>query len=143
MRRRLLASSMAVAAGVLLMAAVASAEMPESIEGQVDFGFVVEGHALPAGSYTVERVEPTNPEAMAIRSQDGTIEEDFLTEEVNAETPPADSALVFQKEDGQYVLYQVWTAGNPIGRQLVKSGSDGMGESKTVTMHPHMKHKKY
>lgn len=84
----------------------------------VPFDFVVSGTTLPAGQYTVREVT-TNSSILMLSSSD--LKTAMLIAPCNCAseaTPQNQSKLVFKVSGGRYFLWQIWTEGSDIGRQL-------------------------
>ena len=80
----------------------------------IPFSFSVDGHALPAGDYTVLAVTPV--ENMALVSADGKHSLIIRDLPNYANNPSATSRLVFNRYGNEYFLAQVWTAGQDVAR---------------------------
>jgi len=103
----------------------------------VPFSFGVEGHSLPAGEYTIFTVTPER--SILIISADGKHSAIVNTLPYYAESPSANSRLVFHKYGDEYYLIQVWTVGQNVGRNPLSTkkameiaGSGGRPETKII-----------
>jgi hypothetical protein len=121
----------------------------KAIPVNIPFKFLVGDTTLPAGEYIVEPVssEPVKYEykvrhhneghftvdlvpiaeapkgsTLLIRSADGHRHASVLTNSAQNGAIPAKAKLVFHRYGDRYFLAQVWTAGDQVGRNLVKSG---------------------
>lgn len=95
-----------------------------SIEADVPHAFIVKDKTLPAGKYTVKRLDDTQPNVLDIRSADGRTAVVFEAESVQANQIPSDAALVFDKVGEQYFLSTIWASDSNIGYQLPKTKSE-------------------
>ena len=85
----------------------------------VPFAFAVEDHSLPAGEYLVLTVTPER--SIRITSIDGKHSAIVNTLPNYAQTPSANSRLVFRKYRDEYFLAQVWTGGQNVARNPISS----------------------
>ena len=103
----------------------------------IPFSFGVEGHSLPAGEYTIYTLTPER--SVRIVSADGKHSAIVNTLPNYASSPSTNSRLVFHKYGNEYVLAQVWTAGQNVARNPLSSkrameiaSSGGKPEMKVV-----------
>ena len=106
---------------LLLTAATlfAQTESQRLMKVNVPFSFGVEGHALPAGEYTIFTVTPER--SIRIVSADGKHSAVINTLPNYAGSPSENSRLVFHKYGDEYYLVQVWTFGQNVGRNPLSS----------------------
>jgi hypothetical protein len=118
MRKRTLAMTGLIALTMLASTRVARAQ--DSLVVTVPFDFVAGSTKLPAGEYSIKVSGPqqvlfviqrTSREVVAMLNTNATL----------ATAPQSESKIVFNHYGDRYFLAQVWTAGNPRGRQLLKS----------------------
>jgi hypothetical protein len=112
-------------AGVALMAALVSAhaQSPRTVVADVPFEFTVGGTSLKAGEYSVKALTATG-DVMVISSQDSNDRALRLTNTIEARIVPQQAKLVFHRYGERYFLSEIWTSGERIGRQLLKSGEE-------------------
>ena len=84
----------------------------------IPFDFVVQGQKLPAGEYTVERVDRSNPSVLAMRDANGATTRVFLTQRAESSIVEKRLVLLFHRCGERYLLIRVWLAGDVYGRQL-------------------------
>lgn len=130
-------TKLGLAALMTLAAAVASASAQSftNIRANIPFDFTVGGKTLPAGKYTVQRINPNSADTLLIRSEDGKAGAIGLTNAVQASTSPAQAKLIFHRYGNSYFLSEVWTDGDDIGRRLLKSRSERELDQELAT-HP-------
>ena len=94
------------AAGFVMTAATAQAE---TLEVKVPFAFTVEGQAMPAGKYRLERND-TAASVILIRGEEGARRQLFvLTTPAGGRNPAGDdAALVFAPYENSYQLVGIW-----------------------------------
>jgi outer membrane protein assembly factor BamB len=85
------------------------------------FAFTVCREELPAGKYTVFRASSTNPNVLAIRSEDGRSVDIACTQSVSSPKVVTEGKLVFNRYDDQYFLSESWWPGVTTGHEMVKS----------------------
>jgi hypothetical protein len=90
---------------------------------RVPFDFIVRGQKLPAGEYTVERVNRGDPSVLIIRDTYGAKVLVFLTLPLEASILEDRSALVFHRCGDSYFLFQIWTAEDKKLRELPSNTS--------------------
>ena len=108
--------------GLLLVTASAYAQTGV-VKANVPFNFIVNNTDLPAGAYTLQNLGIAGA-AMVIESPDRKVVNGFLPNSCESNTVPEVSKLVFHRYGAQYFLTQIWTAGNPRGKELPKSGRE-------------------
>ena len=97
-----------------------------SIAVNIPFDFAVGETKLPAGKYTLRRIDLTSSyDRLVIQSADGRGDTDTIMTRPNrvSETQKK-SRLVFKRYGDQYFLAQVWPAGSDTGHDLFQSRSE-------------------
>jgi hypothetical protein len=105
-----------VAAGIVtLVGGTASASV---FDVKIPFPFVVQGHALPAGEYRVER-NMSDSSVMLIRGERGNNASMFVQTTPAAGKDPSGNtpALTFKRDENQYRLADIWESGSQ-GREV-------------------------
>jgi hypothetical protein len=95
-----------------------------AVEADVTHPFIVRDKTLPAGKYTIKRVDYTQPNVLEIRSADGRTAVVFEVESVQTNQIPSDAELVFNKLGDQYFLSKIWTSDSSIGYQVLKTKAE-------------------
>jgi hypothetical protein len=108
-----------------------------AIEADVPHAFSVKGKTLPAGKYTVKRLDDTQPNVLEIRSADGRTAVVFEAESVQANQIPSNAELVFDKVGDQYFLSKIWTTDSDIGYQLPKTKAEKTLEGSGIQAERH------
>jgi hypothetical protein len=108
-----------------------------AIEADVPHAFVVKDKTLPAGKYTVKRLDDTQPNVLEIRSANGRTAIAFEAESVQANQIPRKAELVFDKVGDQYFLSKIWTADSDFGYQLPKTKAEERPEGSVVQREHH------
>ena len=113
---------------MLLVTCVASAQgqsLANRITANIPFDFSVGEKKLPAGRYSVSRVNQTSGDAvLSVADDDGNAKVIRLTNPTERLRPISKATLVFHHYGDQYFLFQVWPAGATTGRQLPRSRSE-------------------
>ena len=108
--------------GLLLCAAFAvQAQTTRPLVVNIPFDFVVGKKTLPAGEYTIKRFVRDNDKLLLIQSADGQTAQSVQTSEVEAGAAADAAQLKFHRYGDKYFLFQVWTPGAQVGRELPKS----------------------
>lgn len=114
--------------GLLIVAgnvtARAQALSEGTIEADIPHAFMVMDTTLPAGKYTVRRVDDNEPRVLEIRSENGHTAVVFEVENTQANQIPRNAELVFNKIGDQYFLSQIWGPGSDTGYQLPKTKAE-------------------
>ena len=101
---------------VLLLATAAQAQTTK-VQASIPFDFVVGDHAYSAGEYTVRSLSQGSA-AIRVDNADGSEKGMTLSNACQKGQPATETVLVFQRLGDNYFLYQVWTAGNTLGREF-------------------------
>jgi len=104
---------------VLLLATAAQAQTT-NVKASIPFDFVVGDHAYSAGEYTVKSLSQGSA-AIRIDNADESEKGMTLSSACSKAQPAVGTTLVFQRMGDSYFLYQVWTAGNSLGREFPMS----------------------
>jgi hypothetical protein len=97
------------------------AQVVDTIEADIPFGFTVRNTTLPAGQYTIRRMDSVAPWVMQIRNADGTRRMVFLVSSAQAHKTPGQTKLVFDRVGDKYFLAEIFEIGNSSGVELQKS----------------------
>ena len=108
--------SVLLALTVLLLATAAQAQTT-NVKASIPFDFVVGDHAYTAGEYTVKSVSQSSA-AIRIDNADDSEKGMTLSNSCSKGQAAEGTTLVFQRMGDSYFLYQVWTAGNSLGREF-------------------------
>jgi hypothetical protein len=104
-----------------LMAGNVSATSTIRLRATIPFEFSVGDRTLPAGQYTVERI---NPYVLLIRSEDCHSSVLSLANGVQARVSSETGKLVFHRYGSRYFLSQVWSGGSNNGYELPRSRAE-------------------
>jgi len=107
---------------VMATAAISQAygQWVDASKFNVPFDFTVSGHRFPAGSYIVGRGRYL---ATIRRAGEGTYAT-FLTVPSPTRVAPEQSQLVFVRCGDHYRLQKLWTGGQEIGSEVLKTRSE-------------------
>jgi hypothetical protein len=94
-------------AALVLAAAGAHAAPTARQEVKIPFAFVVSGHELPAGTYSVVQDDEDNS-ALLIQGRGTSVY--VMTAPVNRSATPQDTSVVFAKDGSRYRLAEIWDA---------------------------------
>ena len=113
---------------MLLVASVASAQgqsLANRITANIPFDFSVGEKKLPAGKYSISRLNDTIGDAvLSFTDEDGHAKAIRLSSPAQRSRADNKATLVFHHYGDQYFLFQVWPAGATTGRQLPRSRSE-------------------
>jgi hypothetical protein len=91
---------------------------------RIPFDFSLPSGILPAGTYAVERADPTKPNILMFKNTDTGKVRLFITQRVEKEVTSEMSCLKFKRWKGEYQLYQVWVLGNKEGNQVPSGNTE-------------------
>lgn len=100
-----------------------------AIQADIPFSFVVRNTTLPAGKYTLRRVDETETHVLEIRSANGRIASIFEAQYAETGQIPNEATLVFDRFGDQYFLSQIWSSETKAGYQLPKTKAEERLES--------------
>ena len=133
MKRRFVTSILMLASFIMAAETLVDAQANRRFVIDIPFDFIVRGRTVPAGRYTVERLDPFKPDVLVIKSPDNRIMLVFLTQRVEGDDQTIrTSNLVFKQRGRAYYLFQVWVPGDKNGNQL--SSADENTEAINVAM---------
>lgn len=112
-----------------IVAANAQVAPQSTIKTNVPFSFVVNGKTFKAGTYTFGRLNTGGGGDSSQLVMRGSHGETAILDTIQKSSTDAVSKthLVFEKVAGQYVLTQIWGAGDTEGSELTTSGADVKG----------------
>jgi hypothetical protein len=96
----------------------------DTIEADVPFDFTVRHQVLPAGHYTIKRLDDSRPGAMTIRGSDSHEARIFLTGDAQIAKEPRHTELIFDRVGDHYFLSKIFEAGNNYGVEVQKSRAE-------------------
>ena len=106
----------ALVAASLLLASGAQAQTLH-VRADVPFDFVVGNNVYPAGNYDIARTLSIS-NALLITSDAKMTPRFVLPIECTSGKPAEKTVLVFHRIGDEYFLYQIWTEGSTVGREL-------------------------
>ena len=113
---------------MLLVTSVASAQgqsLANRITANIPFEFSIGEEKLPAGTYSISRVNQSIGDAvLSVSDDDGHAKAIRLSSPAQRSRANSKATLVFHYYGGQYFLFQVWPAGATTGRQFPRSQSE-------------------
>lgn len=128
MKRRSLAIPLSLtlllALAAVFVSSPARADDELYVTAKIPFTFTVENTTLPAGVYTIRRVEDPPSREMMIESKNGAHRVLFLTDDVNAITAAPKTELVFHTYGDNLYLSQLWQDGDTTGVELQMNRSE-------------------
>lgn len=117
MRKQALRLFFGVSVSVMLAVVSVGANSGLKVWATVPFDFTVGEKTLPAGTYTIEAIDPQG--VLAIRSENYTWGILIRTGAMHAKNDPEPAKLVFRKYGDVYFLGEVW--GYDTGQEVFKS----------------------
>ena len=88
-----------------------------ALRTDIPFDFVVDNTIMPASTYTIQ---PFRSDDSIVELLSPELKHGVLLAPCTCASDPGqhESKLVFQVSDGKYFLWQIWTAGYDVGRQV-------------------------
>lgn len=114
-----MASTLALA----FLAAPLVVRAQQGVRAEVPFAFTVGKTTLPAGEYAVKGA-PVGNGALLIQSVEAGTSIYVPAFAAEKSAPQTECKLIFHRYGGRYFLWQVWSAGTAIGRELPKSAKE-------------------
>jgi hypothetical protein len=113
----------ALAVGLLLVnVGAARAYTKELVTIHIPFTFRAGETTLPAGNYAIARLDSDDPYALALRSVDGKVAVDLVTESSSSMTmAPQKTQVAFDVFGEQHFLSEVQVKGEPEGWTMQKT----------------------
>jgi hypothetical protein len=108
---------------VLSMIAAQAVQAQQSVVVDVPFDFTAGNTSLPAGEYSVQKWTK-DTSVLLIQRTDGSASLLIPTMAALSSASQSECKMVFHRYGDRYFLSQVWTTGNPRGRELYKSASE-------------------
>jgi len=112
----------------------ARAQVTDTVVADVPFGFVIRDVTLPAGEYTIRRVNPSVPGVMVISSKEGDRNVLFVVNSAQMNKEPRETELIFDRVDDQYFLSEIFEGWDPLGVELPKTRSERKLEKSGATV---------
>jgi hypothetical protein len=133
--KKIFLSVMALFLFTVAGATSASAQVVDIIEATIPFDFTIHDKSLPAGSYSIKRVNSNHQRTMVIRDSEGKNLFAFLANTTYADGIPEDTQLVFNVVGNRYFLSQIFEEGNDLGVAVVKSDMEKQLEKELSVIH--------
>jgi hypothetical protein len=102
----------------------ARAQVTDTVVADIPFGFVIQDTTLPAGEYTIRRVNPAIPSVMVISSKEQHRNVLFVVNSAQMNKEPHQTELIFDRVGDQYFLSEIFEGWDPNGVELSKSRSE-------------------
>jgi hypothetical protein len=117
--------------------ASAYAQVTDTIEANIPFDFTVGKMNLPAGKYTIKRLDSISEGVMEIRGADGHLARVFITESAQAARDPHRTEMIFDRAGDRLFLSEIFEQGNRFGVEVPKSRAEKRLEKEGVTIQSH------
>jgi len=115
----------------------AYAQVSDTIEADVPFDFTVGKLNLPAGKYTIKRLDSISEDVLEIRGADGHIARVFQTENAQAAREPHQTEMIFDRAGDRLFLSEIFEKGNRFGVEVPKSRAEKRLEKEGVMIQSH------
>jgi len=102
----------------------ARAQVTDTVVADIPFGFVIRDTTLPAGEYTIRRVNSADPSVMVISSTEQHRNILFVVNSAQMNKEPHKTELIFDRVDDQYFLSEIFEGWDPNGVELPKSRNE-------------------
>jgi hypothetical protein len=113
----------------------AHAQIVGNLQVNVPFAFQAGDTKLPAGEYRVHMVENSELTVMEISTADGANSVLLQVRDAEANSTPAKSELIFNKNGNSYILAKVFDEGNASGSEVVGSSPERVISQTTQQEH--------
>lgn len=125
-----------------LCPAKSEAQITGNLEADIPFQFHAGNAKLPAGKYTIRRLEDSDETVLEISSADGRVSALFNVEPAQANGDPAKSELIFNKYGNRYFLSQLFDEGSTSGSKVVESRYEKRVSQASATGQEHVSAKR-
>lgn len=102
----------------------ARAQVTDTIKADVPFDFTVGHQVLPAGHYTIRRLDDSLPGVMEISCSDSRTARIFLTGGAQIAKEPRHTELIFDRVGDRYFLSKIFEVGNSYGVEVQESRAE-------------------
>jgi hypothetical protein len=102
----------------------ARAQVTDTVVADIPFGFVIRDTTLPAGEYSIRRVNSADPSVMVISSNEGQRHVLFVVNSAQAKKEPHQTELIFDRAGDQYFLSEIFEGWDSNGVELPKPPSE-------------------
>lgn len=109
---------LAILVCILPLAAAGKAQSSKNAQFEIPFEFIVKDKVYPAGTYSIERLNPGNPNLLIMKNTDGKDKIVFLTQSFNKEQTTY-ARLTFKYLGDSYFLGSVLMNKNHTGQQAL------------------------
>ena len=99
----------------------AHAQIIGGLEANIPFPFYAGNTKLPAGEYRIHVLDDSDLTVMEIISADGSTSALFQVQNIDANSTPTKSELIFNKYGNRYFLAKLFEQGSPNGSQVAES----------------------
>jgi hypothetical protein len=99
----------------------AAAQIVGDLQVSIPFQFYAGNAKLPAGKYVVRVLDNSDLKVMEISSADRSTAALFEVQDVEANSAPRKSELIFNKYGNRYFLTEIFDEGNPDGSRVPES----------------------
>ena len=120
-RQYLLSLVAALVFALTIYPSKAHAQIIGDLEVNIPFRFHAGNAKLPAGEYRIHVLDDSDLTVMEITSADGSTSALFQVQNIDANSTPAKSELIFNKYGNRYFLEKLFDEGNPSGSEVPKS----------------------
>jgi hypothetical protein len=121
-------TKISILSAIVFVTAVTSAQgqsLENRIRASIPFDFNVADKKLSSGKYSIGRARRDSDDTvLSISDVDGSLRAIRASSAVQTLQAKDKGTLVFHRYGDQYFLFQVWPAGETIGRQFYKSRSE-------------------
>ena len=108
----------------LIVSIPARAQMPGApLRATIPFDFNLRGKTLPAGKYEIRRIADS-PESLMIYNSENHQTVVFETDAVQSRQIAHKGEILFHRYGDSYFLYEIWTPGLDMGRELPPSRAE-------------------
>lgn len=118
---------------LMLFVAMSQAKIADGVEFEVPFSFIVKEKTYPAGKYSIERLNGSNPNLLTLKNDAGNVKTILLTQSVNSKNPSGQAVLSFKREGENYFLQSLWLTSENQGFQFLTNETESeRRQSETV-----------
>lgn len=104
---------------VISFAVIGKAQSINRLVFETTFNFIIRDQTFPAGKYTIERLNPADPQVLLLREISGEAKTIFLAHSMISNKTMEESQLIFNHINESYFLTGIWVSGETNGYDIL------------------------
>jgi hypothetical protein len=109
---------------IVTFAVTGNAKSVSRSEFEIPFDFMVKNQPFTAGKYSIERLNPINPNFLVLKKVGGKEKTIFLIQSASIDKSKNQLKLIFSRSDEKYVLSGIWAFGEKYAYRVLADNSE-------------------